>query len=410
MHTNIWYWIILLILILLVAFFAAAETSFASLNMIRIKNLAKNGNKAADRTQKLSNNFEEILATVLIGNNIASFSAATLSAILFLSLDIPHNALISTIVVTFVLLAFGDVLPKNYAKNHAESTALATTPLLKLFIILLKPLSWFFVKMQQFPGGIEKDISPTITEEELKVIVQEIKEEGVLEGQESELVQSALDFDETTAGDILTPRVDVISINISEDVESIKDIFVNQRYSRLPVYEDNKDNVIGVLYQKDFFKSYLDETKTNIKSLMSPPLFVPPTMKISELLKALQRAKTHLALVADQYGGIDGIITLEDVLEELVGEIYDEDDEINQDVLLIKDNLYRVNANIKLDDLLEQIEYEPIEKPLDQTVGAWVLEVFEKIPLEGDNFEYEKIKLEVEKMNEQRIISVLISK
>ncbi|MCL2013648.1 MAG: hemolysin family protein [Oscillospiraceae bacterium] len=411
-YTNIWNWLILIALVLLSAFFSASETAFASLNHIRIKNLAKKGNKTAAATQKVAENFQLLLATVLICNNIVNLSAATLSAMLFISMPMENGALISTVVITFVLLTFGEVLPKNYAKNHAEKTALAATAFLRFFIIALTPVSWFFVKIQRSPHGKNKEDPsrnrPSITEEELKVIIKEIKEEGVLEKQESELVQSALDFDETTVSDIITPRVDIVSISVDETADNIKDVFLGERYTRIPVYEQSKDNIIGILYQNDFFANYLNGNIYTIREIMASPHFVPPAAKISELLKDFQRKKTHMALVADQHGGIDGLVTLEDVLEELVGEIYDEDDEIHQDIKILDNGSYWVHGDMKLDDAFEYLKYSPTVQLEDQTIGAWVLDVFEKIPLEGDGFDFEDLSLKVDKMEEHRILSVTI--
>ena len=418
MYNNIWYWVLLFVLILLSALFSSAEISFIGLNYTRLKNKAKKGDKAASHVLEISKDFSLLLATVIIGNNIVNLSAATLSAMLFVSLWETNGAFISTVFITGLLLIFGEVLPKNYAKINPEKTALSVTPFLQIFIIILMPISWFFTKLQKFHIGSEDaaQSKPTFTEEELKDIVNEIKDEGVLESQESELVQSALDFDETTAGDILIPRVDVTSIPIDEDIEKIKNIFLKERYTRLPVFQENKDNVVGILHQKEFFNAYFENADVqdgksgnfSIKPLMMPPLFVPLTMKISELLKEFQCAKTHIAFVVDQHGGIDGIVTTEDILEELVGEIYDEDDEIRHDVEIIEEGVYRISGDLRLETAFQEMEYEPVHELEDQTVGAWVLDVLEKIPLEGDSFVFEKLSVTIEEIKEKRILSVVI--
>ncbi|MCL2089515.1 MAG: hemolysin family protein [Oscillospiraceae bacterium] len=400
-----------MVLIAVSGVFSATETAFSGLSMIRLKTLANSGHAGAAATLKLAGKYDKIITTVLIYNNIVNIAAASYGTLVFLSIFPLHGALISSVTLTVLILIFGEILPKTYAKSNAESLAIRLTPLLLFCMILLAPFIWLMTRLQIFVTKINADSKnrPSITEEELKVIIEEIKEEGVLESQESELARAALEFDETTAADILVPRVDVVSIEIGENIEVIKDLFLKERYSRLPVYKGSIDNVIGVLHQKDFFMHYLVGKPFTVKQILQKPFFVPPTIKISELLAEFKRLKPHMALVTDQHGGIDGIITLEDVLEELVGEIYDEDDEIADDFACIDQNTYRVSGNMRVDDVFEQLNCAYKDHEIEHlTISGWVLEIFEKIPEKGETFNYKNLTVTVDQVEELRILYVTI--
>lgn len=407
-----YYIIIIVILIALSAFFSASETAYSSVNRIRLKNYAGNGNKRAEKALKITDNFDKTLSTILIGNNIVNIASASVGTVLFTELFGASGVGVSTFVMTVVVLIFGEILPKSVAKEKAESIALTVSTPLTILMTILTPLSFLFMGikkgfMKLFKNE-KKNVS--VTEEELKYIIEEIEDEGVLEKQESELVQSALDFDEVTADEILTPRVDLVSIDVNEEIETIKDIFITEHFSRIPVYEKSVDNIVGVLYSKDFFTAYIDHPNSiSIKDMLQKVIFVPPKKKISALLSELQKLKSHIAVITDQYGGVMGIVTLEDILEELVGEIWDEYDDIEVELSKISDTVYEASGDIHVSDLFQQLELEKPEPDISSnTLSGWVLEEFGHIPMSGESFQYLNLKITVLRVIDQRIISLRI--
>lgn len=353
-----------------------------------------------------------MLSTILIGNNIVNIACASISTILFTAYIGNAGAWVSTLVMTLIVLIFGEVLPKSIAKQNPDKIACAFSGIINLLLTVFTPLSAALVFLtnivtKAFKGGKK---APSVTEQELKFIVEEIENEGVLEEQESELVRSALDFDEITVDRILTPRVDLISADVNSDTEEIKNMFLSERFSRVPVYEESIDNIIGILYEKDFFKSYIVNQKhVDLRSLIQPPIYVPPQKKISELLKELQAKKYHIAVVTDQYGGTLGIVTMEDILEQLVGEIWDEDDDIIEDIIKIDENSYLINADMNFAELFEELEIDPPENENENaSISAWVLETLEKIPEKGDGFQCSGFGVTISDIKDKRIKSVIL--
>lgn len=396
---------VIILLIAGSAFFSATETAFSSLNKIRLKNYASSGNKRAKRALKIANNFDKAISTILIGNNVVNIASASLATVLFVSLLGDNGVGISTIVTTIVVLIFGEVLPKSIAKEHPEKFALAVSGILEVLMVVFTPFSWVLKKIKNLlTSRIKTTRQPSVTEEELKYIIEEIEDEGVLDENESELMQSALDFNDITVSEILTPRVDVVAIEVNEDAEVIKNIIFKEGYSRLPVYEKTIDNIIGVLNEKDFIKAYMHNKNVNVRSLMQQTIYVPPKKLIGELLKEIQREKMHLAVVTDQYGGTLGIISLEDIIEELVGEIWDECDEVVTNIVLISDSTYRVNADMNVYDLLDHFDIDDAKYDgASQSISAWALEMFQKIPEANESFTFLHLTLEVLEVSDQRI-------
>lgn len=314
--------IILIILVGLSAYFSASETAFSSVNKIRLKNYAKEGNKKAEKALSLAENFDKSITTILIGNNLVNIAATSLCTLLFTLEFGAVGVGYSTIVMTIALLVFGEITPKCIAKENAESFAIAVTSSLNILIKVFTPVSYLFIKLKSLiTKSMKNKEVPTLTEEELMVMIDEIEEEGTLEKRESELIKSAIEFDNITVDEVLIPRVDIAAADIRSDRYEMKYIFTSTGYSRIPVYEDNIDNIIGVVYEKDFYTKYFDSETVLLTDIVRPIQFVPETMKISTLLTDLQKSKTHMAVVLDSYGGTLGIVTLEDILEELVGEI-----------------------------------------------------------------------------------------
>ncbi len=408
-------YIIIIILVLLSGFFSATETAFSSVNKIRIRNYVNSGDKRAIKVLKIIENYDKALSAILIGNNIVNIASASLGTIIFTNMFGANGVGIATIVMTIIVLIFGEILPKTFAKENAEKFSLFVVNILSFTMFILSPVVYIFVSLKNIIYKLfikEKKSKPSVTEQELKYIIEEIQDEGVLEKQEGELVQSALDFDEITANEILTPRVDIIAIDINDNIEKIKDIFITQKYSRIPVFEKSIDNIIGILHEKEFFKFYIENKENknqNLSNLIQKTIYIPPKKKISELLKELQKEKLHLAVVSDEYGGTQGIITLEDILEELVGEIWDEADEIEQSIIKISDSSYKVSADMNIYDMFEKLDIISNDfESTSNTVSGWILETFEKIPKEGEFFEYKNIKVTIKTLEEQRIIDVII--
>lgn len=393
----IWQCIVIIICIIFSGFFSASETSFTSLNIIRLKNMAQNGNRRAEKTLKLAESYDSVLSTILIGNNIVNIVCASVATLLFSELlGAKVGVPVSTAVITVAVLIFGEVSPKSLAKEHAESFALAVTPILKTLTVILSPLNFLFAQWKKLLNRIFKKKSDhAVTPEELMTIVDEAQIGGGIDDESSDLIRSAIEFDDIDVFDILTPRVDVIAIERDNTVAEVTKIFTENPHSRLPVYEENIDHVIGVIHEKDFFCALQSGAKT-IDSIVKKVAFVSPTMKISDLLRLLQKEKSHMAIVIDEFGGTEGIVTLEDILEELVGDIWDEHDVVIDYFSKIGNNTYDVDCSAAVEDMFDYFEMSDIGEYDYVTVGGWVMEHLGKIPEVGDKFSYDNIEVTVE--------------
>lgn len=407
MSSDIVSWIIIIFCIVMSAYFSATETAFSSLNRIRVKNMAEHGSKKASLVLKLSENYDSLLSTILIGNNIVNIACTSLMTILCVKMfNEDLGATISTVVTTVVILVFGEVSPKSIAKESAEKVACFSAPLLKIFIYILTPANFLFGQWKKVLSCVFKTSQDTgITEEELLTIVQEAENEGGIDKEESSLIRSAVEFNELEAIDILTPRVDVVGVSIDLSKEEVAKVFTKTGYSRLPVYEGDMDNIIGILYHKDFY-NYVNSSEMEIKDAVKPVLFTTKRKNISELLKELQQKKLHIAVVVDEFGCTVGILTLEDILEELVGEIWDEHDEVAQEIEQIGEKEYRISGKTNVERLFENLGMEQEFDVL--TVSGWVMEMLGRIPEEGDSFQYQNMKIKVEHMKEKRVETVHI--
>lgn len=405
-------WVSIAFLIAFSAFFSSSETAFASYNRIRMKKLAADGNKKAAKIVKLNGKYANVLTAILIGNNIVNIAASTIGTLLFTSYFGAMGAGISTIFLTVVLLIFGEIIPKTLANDNAEWVCMKNIVGVRFFVWMFSPLIFVFDKLKKFVSRIDKsDKQPMITEQELKFMIEEIEGQGVLENRESELVRSALDLDEITASEVMTPRVDLISIEVNEKIEDVKKVFLNERYSRLPVYEKNIDNIIGVLSEKDFFRAYFSNKSFDIRTMLKKALLVPPRTNISELMKNFQQGKTHMAIVVDQYGGIDGVITFEDILEQLIGNIYDEKDAKEHFVKKIDDFAWWINPDISVNDMYRKVCGSEFRDETDSnTVGGWILEKLEKLPKEGDKFVFDNLEITVSEMEDKRITGIIVKR
>jgi len=380
-------WVALVILVGFSAFFSASETAFSSLNQIRLKSRVEDGDSSAARVLAMAEQYDKLLSTILIGNNIVNIAAASIGTILFTQmLGAERGATMSTIVLTIIVLIFGEVTPKSLAKEMPEKVATAVSPFLVLLMALMTPLTWLFTQWKKLLGHfVHSGEADTITEGELMTMVSEAENDGELTDRESELIRSAIEFDDVEVEEILTPRVDVVAVEDDIPLEELAQTFAESGYSRLPVYHGTIDNIIGVVHEKDFYIARLKKA-TKIDDLVVPTLYTTGSTQISQLLRTLREQHHHLAVVVDEYGGTEGIITLEDILEELVGEIWDEHDEVTEDFRKQSDGSWLVSGSASVDDLYEELDL-PEEEDIDSnTVNGLVQEKTCHLPKVGDRF------------------------
>lgn len=398
--------VLIIMMMIFSALFSSTETAYSSVNKLRLKNYEAQGNRKAATALRLANKFDEVLTAVLIGNNIVNIAMSSLSTLLFVSIFGKSGAGISTAVITVLVLMFGEVLPKSYAKKNAEKLAIFFAPPLSALVTVLKPAVLILNKMSSMLSSGEE--APSVTEDELKYMIDEIEEQGVIEEQESELVKSALEFDEISVDEILIPRVKVIGVEINSTIDEIKEMFTTEMYSRLPVYEKSLDDIIGIITNKAFFKM-LVEGGNDIMSIIQEVPHIADCKLISEAMRDMQRSKVHLAVVIDQYGGTKGIVTLEDIIEELVGEIYDEDDEIVARIVKLAPNKFEIAGDMNVNDMLEQLDIdEDLVHTEYNSVGGWVTEVMEHIPEKDETAETGIFRLTASQVNEQTVEKVIL--
>ncbi len=403
----------IILLIIMSAFFSATETAFSSVNKIRLKHEASNGNKKAARALKIAENFDKTLTTILVGNNIVNILSTSLGTVICTELFGAKGVGIATAAMTVLILIFGEIMPKSLAKENAEKFALAFGGLLNVFIVVLTPVTFIFRGLKNLVSKIFKSGSdaPSVTEDELKYIIDEIEEEGVLEEQESDLVRSALEFDDKNVSEVLIPRVRITAVEKNDSLEHIRELFFTEQYSRMPVYEKNIDNIIGFIHERDFFKlTVSDEHADGIESIIHEVIYITEFQTVSEVLARMQKEKIHMAIIKDQYGGTYGMVTMEDLIEELLGEIYDETDEEDHSFIKISDNEYDAAADFNLREFEEKLGLpEDTIKSESYTLGGWALELFGRIPQAGDEVKDGVFTLKVLEAEENRIIRLKIT-
>ncbi len=409
--------ILIVILTLFSAFFSASETAFTSLNRIRIKNAAESGDKKAARVLRMAEKYDKLLTTVLVGNNIVNILASSISTVLFI--DIMTKTLqdpsrgsaigttVATVVMTIVILIFGEVCPKGIAKESPEKFAMLSAPFLQFLWYLFTPISFFLLAIRKLFSLIFKNKDATvITEDEIITFVEEAAQEGGINEEESELIRSAVEFNDREAQEILTHRVDIEAVSTETTPEELEELFSETGFSRLPVYEDTIDKIIGVVHHKDYYNK-VKAGRCELKDIIKDVIPVHKTMKIRELLSLLQKSKSHMAVVADDYGGTLGIITMEDIIEELVGEIWDEHDEVVEEIVELGEDRYRVLCTAALERMFEVVG---IRGEADEaSVGGWVAAELDKIPEEGDTFPYNNVDVVVTKTDSRRVLEIEIT-
>ncbi|MBE6635994.1 MAG: HlyC/CorC family transporter [Ruminococcaceae bacterium] len=394
--------------VIMSAYFSATETAFSTLNKIRIKTMAEDGNRRAQRVYKLTENFDALLSTILIGNNIVNILASSLSTILFIGWIKGNESLattLSTIVLTIVILIFGEISPKSIAKESSEKFAMFAAPIISFLMVIFTPLNFLFKQWKKLLSKLFKaDEDTGITEEELISIIEEAEEDGNLEKNETELIRSAIEFNELEVGDIFTPRIDITAVKKEAEFEEIREVFKTSGYSRIPVYVDDLDNIVGILYYKDFFTKDFD----NIESIIKPVMFVTKTRNVNELMNELQEKKLHLAVVTDEYGSTAGIVTLEDILEEIVGDIWDEHDNVEIEIREVGENKYILSGKASISKVFDELDIDNETESL--TVNGWAMDALGRIPVAGDQFEADGLQAKVLKMNGRRIDNLMVIK
>ena len=395
-------------LIAMSAYFSATETAFSALNRIKLKSLAEAGNKRAALALKLAEKYDTVLSTILIGNNIVNIVASSIATVLFVSLLGPVLGVpVSTVAMTVLVLIFGEISPKSIAKDIPEKFAMMSAPLLHVLTVLLTPLNWLFSMWKVLLNKLfQVSADHGVTEEEILTMVYEAESGGKIDQEEGEMIRSVMSFDDLAAEDILTPRVDVVFIQQDASNEQIAQVFEESGYSRVPVYGDDLDDIIGILNQKDFFMQMMMKG-AKLEDTVTVPVFVAPSVKIGKLMGILKEKKCHLAIVVDEYGGVEGIVTLEDIIEELVGEIWDEYDEIVEEIVQTAPDVYQVKGNASVTKLFELLGFD---EELDVvSVSGWISQELGKIPEKGDRLDYRNVQVEVTGAEDRRVTEARIT-
>ena len=391
---NIPLLIVMIILVILSSFFSMTETVYSTTNTVRLTVAAEDGKKSAQRALWIAEHYDRTLTTILVGNNLVNITLATISVAFFGQLLTNGNIveLVSTIVTTVVVLIFGEIMPKTIAKQHADSLALKLSFIVYLIMMVLYPIVIIFNGFQKLLHIKDKDNEkePQVNEAELEAILDTMEEEGAIESEEVELINNILDLNDREVKDIMTPRPDIIAVSDEMDHDEIKTVLFNSKLSRIPVYHGDKDNIVGILFERDFLTAYIKRKNFRIKSLLRPVKYVSTSMKVNDLIHELQKSKMHMAIVSGEYGEVVGLVTMEDALEELVGEIYDEHDESEDEVLIqqVAEGEYLVNANIYIEDLFDDLDLGRVPETQYSKLSGWLYGSCEDIPEEGYNFVY----------------------
>ena len=397
----------MVVMVICSAYFSATETAFTSLNRIRLKSKADAGNRRAARALELVDKYDNLLSTILVGNNIVNLTASSLSTLFFtVGLDLRNGAVIATAVITIVVLIFGEVSPKSMAKEAPEQFAMFSAPIIGVLMVILTPVNWFFAMLKKglshlMRGGDKEGI----TEEELVTMVDQAESEGGLDQHESKLIRAAIEFHDLEVEEILTPRVDIVAVEDTDTMDEIARAFAESGYSRLPVYHEDIDDIIGVIHEKDFHAARY-RGLTDVKTFLGPVLYTTGNTKISELLRILQEEKAHMVIVVDEYGGTEGLVTLEDIVEELVGEIWDEHDEVVEEFKKQEDGSYLISCSADLTDLFDLFK---LKGECDaNTISGWVMEQIGRIPEEGDRFTADGLDVTVTKVDHRRVLEIRV--
>ncbi|MDR0739041.1 MAG: hemolysin family protein [Oscillospiraceae bacterium] len=405
--------ITLLLLVVLSGFFSASETAFSTVNLVRLKSKVKKDDKRVKVALKIAENFDETISAILICNTVLNIISPTLATVLTINLFGQSKTVYSAALMAVFILIFAEVLPKSLAKENSEAFALASAKPLNFIVTLTKPLNFVFLKLKKIMVSFSKNkkTDPSVTEQELKHIVKDIEKEGVLEKQESEMVRSALEFDEKSVGDILTPRIKMIAVDVNEPTDQIQNMIIQERYSRIPVYQGSIDNIVGILHARDYLESVLKNEKIELSKMLRSCYFVYEGKELSTLLADFKHKKTHVAVVLDDYGGTLGMVTMEDLLEEIVGDIWDEDEEIEHKIITLKNNTYEISGDISIKKLFNFLKIREDEEYNDySTLSGFVVQMFHEIPKIGQVLTIGDYKIIVKEVNEKKVTKFIIKK
>jgi CBS domain containing-hemolysin-like protein len=392
---------------MLSAFFSGSEIAFASVNKARVKNLAQSGNSYAKLALYISEHFDDALSTILIGNNLVNIAASSISAVIAIGLMGESGAAVSTLIMTVLILIFGEITPKIIAKQQCDKFVLLVSYPLRFLMYILKPVITVIVFIVNLTSKLwekEEEKEPSVTEEELVSIIESVEDDGIIDKDRSELLQSALEFSDISVQEILTSRMDMVTIDIDDEMDEIIETALNSPYSRIPVYEDSIDNIIGVLHVGRFLKKLMDSDQVDIRSILVDTCFIHKTMKLPAVFNELKRRRLQMAIVTDEYGGTMGCITLEDVLEQLVGDIWDEKDEIINEFVSLGENNYEVSGDLTIREFLEYVDVDDRDFESEySTVGGWAIEMLNGLPNTGDMFEYKNLTIKVMAIEGMRV-------
>ncbi len=411
---SIWLLVTMFVLLALSAFFSSVETAFSSFNKLRLKSMAQGGDKRASAVVKLDEKYDKLLTTILIGNNIVNIALSSIATIFFMDIITSSESLaatLSTVIITVAVLIFGEITPKVVARVKADKYAMVIAPVVNGLMVILTPLSVAFGGWSKLIHKIFRSkAEDVITEEELITIVDEAEEDGTLETDEGNLIRSAIEFNDVCAGDILTPRVDICAISKGASINEIAKTFMENGYSRLPVYDEDLDDIVGILHEKDFFVAYHNNNKTVTKHLQKP-VYVTEHIKLADLLQTLKSHKSHMAIVVDEFGGTMGIVTMEDIIEELIGDVWDEHDEVINEYKELADGTVVVKCSADLDDFFERFEITlDNEEDMPQTVNGFIMKELESFPQVGDSFEFHGLNIEIKKIGAKRVEEIKVNR
>ncbi len=402
------YVVVIIALVACSAFFSLSETAFTSASQVRLKKMAKDGNKKAEKAVNILEDYDSFLTTILIGNNLVNIGATSLATIIFLLVFGDAGSLASTIVMTLVILTFGEITPKTMAKRNPEKYVLKIVGIISAIKVLFSPLSWIFGKLTKFIGNRYGGESVTMTEDELEVMIDEIEGDGVIEETEGKLIKSAIRFDDTPVSEVYLPRLDVVGVDVRSTIQEAGRIIVDTGFSRIPVFDGSIDNIIGVIYAKEFHTRLFNKETFELKDIVKPVKYIPETMSIAAVFNDFQKTKIHIAVVLDSYGGTMGIVTLEDVLEALVGDIWDESDDVQQDVSQLPDGTWLVKGNANIYDVMEKIGHEfDLQEYEDYSVMGYVFYRLNRAPMKADVVTCDGVDIVVRTIKSHRAVECL---
>lgn len=411
-NVSVWPYLFIVGLLLLSAFFSGSEIAYSKANRMRLRAATQEGNKLAKVAYYIYQSYDNALITILIGNNLVNIAASSVATVIAVALMGSGGAWVATLLMTVLIITFGEIVPKIVATQIPEDFARAVSIPLRVLMTLFFPLVWFFTfLLRGFDRLIQKKSKeiPSVTEDDLETILDTVEDEGVIDEERADLLQSALDFDEVLAYEILTPRVDMVAIDIDDDKDEIMKTIFDSPYSRIPVYRDTVDNIIGVLHLNRVFKALADGQEIDIRRMMMPVTFVHKTMTLPDVLKEMKKRKNHLVVVTDEYGGTMGVLTMEDVLEQLVGDIWDESDEVDEEMVPLGGDRYDVDADMRIEDFFEELDIDDRDFDDDNTtLGGWAIEQLGRYPRVGDRFEYRNLTITVKKRRKLRVIRLLV--